>query len=58
MTHTHVGVATMSSCCYAPRQVNVHRLKRMYGYLRCNRSRDTRFSLKITNLESLETPVQ
>jgi hypothetical protein len=39
----HLGVATMSSFCVAPRQGYLDRLKQMYGYLRRNPTGATRF---------------
>jgi hypothetical protein len=54
----HLGVATMSSFCVAPRKGHFDRLKRMYGYLKRNPTDATRFRVKIPNHEQIANPIQ
>jgi hypothetical protein len=56
--YIHLGLATISTCCCAPRQVHLDWLKNMYSYLCRNPSGATRYRVKIPNHEGMATPVQ
>ena len=52
------GVATMSSFRVAPRKGHLHRLKRMYGYLKRNPDAAIRFRVGIPNHEEIGEPAK